>query len=80
MQKKAEEWVTKNLALLNLSNISFETRIGGNNLYITFDKPVIENEQKERILFSSFAHLIMATLGNSFKKKYSNLKVVLKRA
>ena len=76
--KVVDSWIKECLHFIGLPNISFETNAVNNHLYITFSSAVIEDIQKERILFSSFAHLIMATLGNRFKRKFVNFKVILK--
>ncbi len=73
----ATKWVTDLLDLMGIKNISFTTSVKGNYLKLYFDSPVVEDQHKERFLFSSFAHLIIATLQNHFKKDLSHLKIIL---
>jgi predicted RNA-binding protein Jag len=73
----AKEWVKKNLIFMGLPNIQFTTSLSNNYLTFHFDSPVIEDNTKEKILFRSFAHLIMASLKNKFKTDFRHLKVIL---
>ena len=80
MAASAEEWVKKNLIFMDLPNVQFNTTISNNHLTFYFDTPVISDSAKEKILFRSFAHLIMISLKNKFKTDFKHLKVVLTRA
>ena len=77
MADTAQAWIKKCLVLLGLPNIAFTTTIIGNNLKVQFNTPVVGDKIKERFLFSSFAHLILETLRNQFKKPFRTLKVIL---
>ena len=80
MAASAEECVKKNLIFMDLPNVQFNTTISNNHLTFYFDTPVISDSAKEKILFRSFAHLIMISLKNKFKTDFKYLKVVLTRA
>lgn len=77
MIQAAQTWVDKNLKIIGLPNITFTTSAQKYYLRFQFDNCVLENKEKEKKLFSAFAHLIMATLRNKFKKELRGLKVVL---
>lgn len=74
----AKSWMNNCFSIMGLSNVSYETSVIGNNLNIQFTTKLLANEQSERLLFSSFAHLIMLGLGQSYKKRFPNLKIILK--
>lgn len=71
-------WINNCFTIMNLPAASYETSVIGNNLNIQFTSKLLANEQSERLLFSSFAHLIMLGLGQSYKKRFPNLKIILK--
>ena len=77
MTNSAKTWVQQVLTLMGLPNAQFTVSVFGNNLKFHFKNPVTGNEAKERLLFSSFANLIMNTLRYRYKKPFRNLKVVL---
>ncbi len=77
MVANAKEWVKKNLIFMGLPNIQFTTSLSNNYLTFHFDTPVIAESAKEKILFRSFAHLIMVALKNKFKTDFKHLKVIL---
>lgn len=70
-------WVRQTLAHAGHANIDFSTESSRNLLRIDFAAPITGDEKQERILFSSFAHLIMSSLRNKFKGDLKHLKVVL---
>jgi hypothetical protein len=71
-------WINSCFNIMKLPAVSYETSVIGNNLNIQFTSKLLANEQSERLLFSSFAHLIMLGLGQSYKKRFPNLKIILK--
>lgn len=74
----AQNWIQQTLQHLGLANITFTSNVDGNLLHVQFSSPIVENEGKERMLFSSFAHLIILTVRHVCKRQLGNLKVVLK--
>lgn len=77
MVSVVNKWIKTNLRLIGLPNINFTTSIQKYHLRFRFETSVLKNKEKEKILFSTFAHLTMATLRNKFKKEFRGLKVVL---
>ncbi len=73
----ADLWVHGTLKAMNVSHATFTSHVAGNSLRYTFNKSITESEDKERLLFSSFANLILATLRSKFKREFRYLKVVL---
>ena len=70
-------WVKKSLILLNLPNITFTTTIDGTQLRLQFDTTVVDQSSQEKVLFRSFAYLLLQSLRNEFKESLRGLKVVL---
>ncbi len=70
-------WVTQTLQHAGHSEIIFSTEISKNLLRIDFSSPFVSDIKQERLLFSTFAHLIMSSLRNKFKGDLKHLKVVL---
>jgi predicted RNA-binding protein Jag len=77
MVNSARAWVAENLKIMGLPNIQFNTSTQKYYLRFQFDTCVLESKEKEKKLFSAFAHLIMATMRSKFKKEFRGLKVVL---
>lgn len=77
MVKAAEEWMRSSLALMNMSHITFSTKLSKYYIHFSFDAKLFENNMKEKTVFRSFAYLVMASLRNKFKKEFRGLKVVL---
>jgi predicted RNA-binding protein Jag len=73
----ADLWVHGTLKAMDVGHATFTSHVAGNSLRYTFNKSITENEDKERLLFSSFANLILATLRSKFKREFRYLKVVL---
>jgi len=77
MTEWVNNWIKQSLGYIGRSNITFSTESSRNLLRIDFDDTITGDERKERMLFSSFAHLIMSSLRNKFKGDLKHLKVVL---
>jgi len=73
----AQEWVKDSLKLMNLSHISFVAEADRYALKFTFQKPLMELNEKEKMLFRSWAYLIMQALRQKFKRPLKGLKVIL---
>lgn len=70
-------WVKETLTFMGASSKSFSTDVKNYYLKITFDNPIFEDREKERTVFRSFAHLLMQSLRNKFKKGLRGYKVIL---
>ncbi len=77
MVNTATMWVKESLKHLGLPNVHFTATVMGRNLKIQFESPILENNSKERILFSSFAHLIAETLRNKYKSPLRGVGIIL---
>ena len=77
MIETATQWLTDTLKAMNKSDISFTSSTTGNNITFQFSQSVTGNLNKDRLLFSGFANLIMATLRNKYKKSFRFNKVIL---
>jgi predicted RNA-binding protein Jag len=77
MVKSAEHWLRDTLRLMNLSHRSFTTESKNYYLKFNFNGPLIDDAERERLLFRSLAHLVMQTLRNKFKKGFRGFKIIL---
>lgn len=73
----AHEWASDSLALLGQSEIRVSTEVNSFALKLNFSKPVAETPEKEKMLFKSWAYLIMQTLRQKYKRPLKGLKVIL---
>lgn len=72
----SKNWLQNVLTILGITN-TFTMQASGRHLRIVFDVPVYEDEKKQRLLFSSFAYLIMETLRAQLKVDLRGARVVL---
>ena len=72
----AQNWMQGMVSSLD-KDITFTSSIKNNQLVIEFNKPLIENG-RDRMLFSSLAHLMMQSIRHEFKNQTRGLKVILK--
>ena len=77
LAQQAKDWISQTLAKIGLPHIEYSIRPDNNLLRFTFKSSLTGTEGKDRMLFSSFACLIMTTLRHRYKKQLKNLKVVL---
>ena len=77
LMQAAEEWVKDSLQLMNLSSVSFNLEADRYALKFSFSKPLLELNEKEKMLFRSWAYLIMQALRQKFKRPLKGLKVIL---
>jgi predicted RNA-binding protein Jag len=77
MVQSATEWLNEALKIMNKSDVSFTSSTSGNNITFQFSQSITGNQNKDRLLFSGFANLIMATLRNKYKKSFRFNKVIL---
>lgn len=77
LMQAAEEWVKDSLQLMSLSSVSFNLEADRYALKFTFSKPLLELNEKEKMLFRSWAYLIMQALRQKFKRPLKGLKVIL---
>jgi hypothetical protein len=76
MKLASEEWMKNSLSLLNLPNTHFTVTTNGPVLSFVFESPLINNNERQRHLFRSFAFLLMQTLRHQFKKSCRNLRII----
>lgn len=74
----AQSWLEHVLTMLNKKDASFSTLKKNSHLVFLFDKPFFDSIEKERLLFSSFALLLLKSLRIKFKNT-KNLKVVFQQ-
>lgn len=77
MVENTQEWLTKTLALANLSHVQFTIAPQNFHLRITFNQHLLEDRDKEKQLLASFATLILEMLKRSFKTGLRGHKIVL---
>lgn len=74
-----ESWITYYLDTMNLPT-SFNKSINGGILTITFDSPLSTNTNKEHVIYTNLAYLIMVALRNKLKKELKGYRIILKTA
>lgn len=77
MTNWVSSWVKQSLEYMGRPDVTFTFESSRNHLRIDFAGSITGDEKKERMLFSSFAHLIMSSLRNKFKGDLKHLKVIL---
>lgn len=77
LTQAAQEWIKDSLHLMNLSSVQFTTEIDRYALKFNFHSSLLELNEKEKMLFRSWAYLIMQALRQKFKRPLKGLKVIL---
>lgn len=72
----SKEWLKETLIQMKIQT-TFTTDVKNYYLKISFDNPLLGDSEREKLLFRSFAHLIMQSLRNKFKKGFRGYKVIL---
>lgn len=76
MIQTAQDWLKGALSALQ-KDISFTVSSSGNSITFRLNGSPTGDQNKDRLLFAGFAHLIMATLRNKYKKSLRFHKVIL---
>ncbi|MGE0207308.1 MAG: hypothetical protein AB7R69_05675 [Candidatus Babeliales bacterium] len=79
MIANARIWIASALEAMDKKDISFSTQANNYYLRITFEKPLLGDEEKERQLFRSFSFLLLQALKRKFKRPLRGFKIVLTR-
>lgn len=74
----AKQWISDMLSHIERKDVTFQTRIDRSAIRFTFDKPIASNNEKERQIFRSWAHLLIQTIKHTYKQQFKSIKVVLK--
>lgn len=77
LAQEAKDWLDQTLQLIGASSATYTFSQSKSAIKFIFDKSVTGSEGKDRMLFSSFASLILSTLRHRHKKQLRNLKVIL---
>jgi len=73
----AQEWLRTTLQLMDLSTAQFTVSPSRYHLKVEFAKPLFADPEQERLLFRSYAYLLMQTLRNKYKRPLRGFKVIL---
>jgi predicted RNA-binding protein Jag len=73
----AQEWLKGSLSVLGQSNVTFAAEVERYALRVTFPKLITQNSEKEKMLFRSWAYLLMQALRQKYKRPLKGLKVIL---
>jgi len=73
----AQEWVNQSLQTLGLKSLDCTVEVDRYALKFQFSKLITENSEREKILFRSWAYLIMQALRQKYKRPLKGLKVIL---
>ncbi len=72
-----QDWIQNIFQTMGLGQVAFTTSTSVNGLTFRFKTSITGNEFKDRLLFSSFAYLILTMLRQKYKRAFKNLKVIL---
>lgn len=75
----AKQWLSEILKSLNLSSVDFSTQTSHYQLMINFNKPLLENDEKEQQLLRSFSLLLIQTLRHKLKRPLRGFKIIMAR-
>ena len=78
MDQAVRAWVQESLQIMSRTNVTFNTSMSRSMLTITFTAPLIEDLEKERLLFRSWSHLIVQHIKQEFKVHGKEFKIILK--
>lgn len=73
----AQEWLKGSLSVLGQSNLVFSAEVERYALRVTFPRLITQNNEKEKMLFRSWAYLLMQALRQKYKRPLKGLKVIL---
>ncbi len=77
LAKEASDWIRNILDLAHLPTITYSITHNGNVLKCLFESSPTGSTGTDRILYSSFAHLMLTTLRHRHKRQFRHLKVIL---
>ena len=73
----ANDWLAGFFSHINKSDVRFDLEPQRYHLRISFKKPVFGQDDQNRILFRSIAHLLLQSARNNFNRPLKGFKVVL---
>lgn len=72
-----KNWLNGALASLGRQGLDFSVEVELDTLKLSFNEPVLPDKSKDKILFRSFAFLLMQTLRNKMRNRLRGLKIML---
>ncbi len=72
-----QDWLNSLFKQLHISNPSFSIDPQRYHLKVVFDRPIFEQEEKNRAFFRNCAHLMLQSVRNTFKRPLKGFKVIL---
>jgi hypothetical protein len=75
--QEAQQWLASLLEKIEKPDHKFSVKVKNNHLIFSFEKPFSEDSSQERLLFSTFAYLMIQSLKNKLKHNTRGLKVIL---
>jgi flagellar biosynthesis GTPase FlhF len=78
MDQAVRAWVQESLQIMSRTDVTFNTSMSRSMLTISFAAPLIEDMEKERLLFRSWSHLIVQHIKQEFKVHGKEFKIILK--
>lgn len=73
------DWLKKSLTIMGMSDVSFSMIPEQYQLKISFAKPLVEHEEKERSLFRNFSLFIIQALRHKFHRPMRGFYIVFER-
>lgn len=75
----AQDWLENMLGMLDKRDALGQVKVVGENLKFEFKQPLLDDREREKALFASCTHLMLATVGNKYKKDLRGLRIILSR-
>lgn len=80
MIDSAQTWLKDSLEIMQVGSVGLTHEAKNYQLKIAFDKPIIEDELKEKQLMRSFSLLMMQALRHQLKRPLRGFKIILVRS
>ncbi len=77
LTQSAKDWIKQSLQLVGANDQNFNAEIDRYALRITFLKQITQDGEHEKMLFRSWAYLIMQALRQKYKRPLKGLKIIL---
>jgi predicted RNA-binding protein Jag len=76
LTQTAKDWIKQSLQVID-NDQNFNAEVDRYALRVTFIKSITQNGEKEKMLFRSWAYLIMQALRQKYKRPLKGLKIIL---
>ncbi len=79
LENTARPWIIQAMKFMNITNVPLNVKTQRNHLIITFEKPVFDNQLREKKLFAGLSQLLIVMLRNQLHSDLRDTKIIIKR-